>query len=107
MCAPFEHRCEHDAEWGEFDSVLCSAVRSTTHLDYLEETKQMAHSLDVTHHDDAVCDRFFNPKGGPVSVFCGRGDFRDEDGGASEGCEFLSEGEQEITNQLLGLNFVA
>ena len=41
-----------------------------------------------------------------MSVFCGRCDLRNEDGGAAERGQFLAEREEEITNQLLRLNFV-
>ena len=46
------------------------------------------------------------PKRGPVRVFCGRGNLRNQDGCASERGQFLSKREQEVTNQLLALNFV-
>ena len=66
----------------------------------------MPHAFGIAHDDDAVCDGLFNTEGGPVSVFGGRCDFGDEDGGAAECCQFLAQGEKEIPYQLLGFDFV-
>ena len=83
--------------------MLGTAVRRPTHFDHLKETKQVTHALNVPHHDDAVRDGLFHTEGRPVGVFGGRGDLGNEHGGAPQGGQLLSEGKQEVPNQLLAL----
>ena len=78
-----------------------TAVSRASHFDNLKEPQKVPHAFGIAHDDDAVCDGLFNTKGGPVSVFGGRCDFGDEDGGAAKCCQFLAQGEKEIPYQLL------
>src|SRR5213594_4040459 len=101
----FQQRHQQHAGRREVEDVLRPTVGRAAHFDDLQRPEEIAATLEVPRHDDAVGEGFLDPPAG--IAFLRRTDLRHEERSTSLRAQDRPEAQQEVPDSLLVLDPVA